>query len=337
MGRVVIDIKGLIPGYVNGSGASFKYPALNIVALNNELIALVGRNGVGKSTLLRTLSRLQPALSGNVYINGVSTNTISHSEFAKLVSFIPSEPAHASHTTVYEFVAMARYPYKGWFEKLRADDHEMVKKAIGAVGMWSYCNRFIDNLSDGERQRVMIAFAIAQDTPIIIMDEPTAYLDLPNKFEVMRLLREQSASGKTVIISTHDLQTAFGLVDTIWLMLPDGIRVGAPEDIVLSGSLNRLMDSTSVMFDIKTGHFVYKHNTRKKASIVGADSHVKRWTAHALQRLGFEVQLTENCSSDICVQVVKQEGKVQWILGTTDRNPTFDSIRDLTIYLKSKI
>jgi iron complex transport system ATP-binding protein len=335
MSGIVVDIKGLVSGYRNGSASGYRYPTFNAVALGGELIALVGRNGVGKSTLLRTLARLQPALSGKIFVKGVETHQIPIAEFAQLVSFIPSEPAHASHTTVYEFVSMARYPYHGWFEALNEDDHRIVQAAIDAVGMQSFYHRFIDNLSDGERQRVMIAFAIAQDTPIIMMDEPTAFLDLPNKFEVMRLLREQAQMGKTIIISTHDLQTAFGLVDTIWLMLPDGIRVGAPEDIVLSGNLNRLMDDTPVFFDLKSGQFVYKHQTKRLACILGGSANIKKWTSHALRRMGYEVEFAHLADASVYIQVQEHEGKVQWILGRSERNPTFDSIRNLCIYLKS--
>lgn len=335
MNGVVIDIKGLVSGYRNGSASAYRYPAFNAVALRGELIALIGRNGVGKSTLLRTLARIQPSLDGNVLIKGVNFQQISGSEFAQLVSFIPSEPAHASHTTVYEFVSMARYPYRGWFEALSNDDRKLVDDAISAVGMQDFRSRFIDNLSDGERQRVMIAFAIAQDTPIIMMDEPTAFLDLPNKFEVMRLLREQALKGKTVIISTHDLQTAFGLVDTIWLMLPDGIRVGAPEDIVLSGNLNRLMDDTPVFFDLKSGQFAYKHQTKLMACVLDGSPNIKKWTSHALRRMGYEVEFSDLADASVYIQIQEHEGKVQWILGRSYRNPTFDSIRNLCIYLKN--
>lgn len=335
MNGIVIDIKGLVSGYRNDRASAYRYPAFNAVALRGELIALIGRNGVGKSTLLRTLARLQPSLDGNVFIKGVNLRQITGPEFAQLVSFIPSEPAHASHTTVYEFVCMARYPYHGWFEALNDDDRKLVDDAISAVGMLNFRHRFIDNLSDGERQRVMIAFAIAQDTPIIMMDEPTAFLDLPNKFEVMRLLREQAQNGKTIIISTHDLQTAFGLVDTIWLMLPDGIRVGAPEDIVLSGNLNHLMDDTPVFFDLKSGQFVYRHPTKLMACVLGGSPNIKKWTSHALRRLGYEVEFSPIADAGTYVQIQEHEGKVQWILGRDDQNPTFDSVRNLCIYLKS--
>lgn len=336
MAGVIIDIKDLVSGYTNGNASVFRYPAFNAVALRGELIALVGRNGVGKSTLLRTLARLQPALSGNFFIKGTNSMQIPISEYAQLVSFIPSEPAHASHTTVYEFVSMARYPYRGWFEPLNEGDYQIVRNAIEAVGMSKFYSRFIDNLSDGERQRVMIAFAIAQDTPIIMMDEPTAFLDLPNKFEVMRLLREQAQKGKSIIISTHDLQTAFGLVDTIWLMLPDGIRVGAPEDIMLSGNLNRLMDNTPVYFDLKSGQFVYEHQTKRLACVLGGSTSIRKWTSHALRRLGYDVEFANLNEASVWVQIQEHEGKIQWILGRDDQNPTFDSIRSLCIYLKSQ-
>lgn len=332
--NLTIEVKHLQVGYNGKSTSDFNYPEINVTALNNELIALVGRNGVGKSTLLRTIARLQKSIAGNILINGKEVEKTDRNKLATLLSFIPAEPVHSPNTTVYDFVSLARYPYHSWFDALNTSDKFVIERALKAVEMVSYKNRQIDRLSDGERQRAMIAFAIAQDTPIILMDEPTAFLDLPNKFEVVRLLKEQSENGKTVILSTHDIQTAFGFVDTIWLMLPDGLRVGAPEDMVLTDAINRLMKDTLVKFDLNTGQFDYNIPKQKSVIISGEDKSIINWTAHALARLGYQTVKKVKNENTLSVEILNNEGKVQWCLNEVQRKPTFDSIRNLCIYLK---
>lgn len=329
-----IRIQDLRVGYATSNQNGFSYPTINCNAMEAELIALVGRNGIGKSTLLRTIAKLQPILSGQIDITGQSIETVGLSVFARLVSFIPAEPVHSPNTTVADFVSLARYPYHGWFDSLNSNDEQAIENSLIAVNMLSYKHRFIDRLSDGERQRAMIAFAIAQDTPIILMDEPTAFLDLPNKFEVIRLLKEQSKLGKTVILSTHDLQTAFGLVDTIWLMLPDGIKVGAPEDIVLSGSLNQLMEETSVSFDLSTGQFLYRQLRSHAAQIAAEDNKLYQWTKHALERIGYTIPASNPDENSLLVEVTDSEGRVQWCLNQLAHKPTFDSLKDLCLFIK---
>ncbi|HOC37218.1 MAG TPA: ABC transporter ATP-binding protein [Tenuifilaceae bacterium] len=330
----VIGIKNLVVGYGEGAMSDFTYPPINANAYKGEMVALVGRNGAGKSTLLRTISRLQPMMNGEITVNGATLESIGRSEFSQLISFIPAEPVRLPNTTVSDFITLARYPYHGWFDGLSHTDTTMVGKALKAVNLFDYRNRFLDRLSDGERQRVMVAFAIAQDTPVILMDEPTAFLDLPSKFEIVRLLREQTLLGKTVIISTHDLQTAFGFVDTIWLMLREGIRIGSPEDLVLTGAIDSLMDGTLVKFDMSSGQFKYTNSKTLSAYVSGSKRSLVKWTAHALERLGYHVSSIVLDTTSLQVEVMETEGKIQWCIENHKHKPTFDSLRNLCLFIK---
>lgn len=333
---ITLELKDLQIGYNKESNSTFNYHPINVAANNNELIALIGRNGAGKSTLLRTLARLQPELGGHFRIEDRTAALFTPNEFARHVSFIPSEPVYLPHTTVYDFVSRARYPYHGWFDSLTRTDRRIIQKALNDVGIAAFRERYLTCLSDGERQRVMIAFAIAQDTPIILMDEPTAFLDLPNKFELVGLLREQTEQGKTVILSTHDLQTAFSFVDTIWMMLPDGLQVGAPEDSVLTDTINRLMQETPVRFDSHSGQFNFTNPLNKHAVISGGNSLTLHWTGRALARIGYATETPPRSKQSLHIEIIEHEGKVQWCLSNTPHNPTFDSLRDLCLYLKAK-
>lgn len=329
-----ISIHNLVVGYEPSNQGNYKYQPITCGANSGELIALIGRNGVGKSTLLRSIAKLQKPLSGQVIINGIDIENITREQLSKIVSYIPAEPVHCPNSTVRDFVSLARYPYHGWFNSLTNNDWCIVDKAIDAVGMKNLSSRFIDFLSDGERQRAMIAFAIAQDTSIVLMDEPTAFLDLPNKFEVVRLLKDQSISQKTIIISTHDIPTAFSMVDTIWLMLPNGFKIGAPEDLIISDTINELMLDSKVKFDSISGQFFYTFQHKKRAHLIAPNGIVSTWTSHALTRNGFSIEpeITENT---LVVEVEKINDHLTWNVSAHEQKYQFSSIRELSLFIKT--
>ena len=329
----IIDIIDLEIGYTKTAKSNLFYPPINISVTKGDFIALVGRNGVGKSTFLRSISRHQPSLSGDVKISEVPFMSIERSELAKMVSYIPAEPIHAANMTVFEFVSLARYPYNGWFGAIGRYDKELIHSALESVSMTSFRNREIDYLSDGERQRAMIAFAVAQDCDIVLMDEPTAFIDLPSKFEIVHLLKELTLKGKTVIFSTHDLHTAIREVDTIWLMLNDGFKVGSPEDLALNNSLNRLFDRTDIYLDLKSGDFLSRKESNRSINLISENEIYYTWTKHALERLGFSIVIGEDCSIPI-VECIEQDNCWAWILTSNGKTIKFDSISNLCSYLK---
>ena len=257
MKHKTIELRQLSIGYEGKNNT--KIVARNIDATINkgELTCLLGANGVGKSTLLRTLSAFQNRLDGEIIIQGKSINTYNDKELAKVISVVLTEKCDIRNMTVTELVGLGRSPYTGFWGTLSKRDLTEVKKAIALVRIENLAERMVHTLSDGERQKVMIAKALAQDTPIIYLDEPTAFLDFPSKVEVMQLLHRLSReTDKTVFLSTHDLELALQIADKIWLMdKKHGICIGTPEDLSLDGSLSRFFSHKGILFDKETGLF----------------------------------------------------------------------------------
>ena len=201
-----------------------------------EFSIIIGRNGTGKSTVLKTMSRLIPALSGNIYLNNKLLNSYSSKEFPKTISFVTTDLPRNPVMTVIEMVSLGRFPYTNWTGALNKTDRSEVEKALELTGLKSHENKPLYMISDGERQRAMIARTLAQNTPVIILDEPTAFLDLPNKYELVSLLAELTvSSGKTILLSTHDTGIAFRFPDKLLIMNEKTITSGAPEDMFLNG------------------------------------------------------------------------------------------------------
>jgi iron complex transport system ATP-binding protein len=234
----ILTIDSLEIGYKSGSKKMKLMPPLTASANRGELIAVIGRNGIGKSTLLRTIIGLQPSLGGKVTINGENLSGIPRIELARRVGYISTEIIRVSNMTVYDLVALGRFPHTNWIGKIDDRSSEAISDAIEKTGMRNLAGRYVAELSDGERQRVMIARVLAQDAEIMLMDEPLAFLDLIGKFELANLIRNLSGAGKTIIFSTHDLNIAIKIADRIWLMLKDGLTDGSPKTLVEQGSFD---------------------------------------------------------------------------------------------------
>jgi len=288
------------------------FKPFSIEGNEGELIALVGRNGTGKSTLLRTLAGLQSPLSGRIHFSGKSLQDLTRIQRATMLSFVPAEPVKIPNLEVRNFVGISRFPYTGWNGGLSDADWKIVDESLQHVDMMNLAGKDITQISDGERQRAMIAFALAQDTKIILLDEPTAFLDLPNKFEMVRLLSKLAFSqGKTIVYSTHDLQGAIHEADTIWMMLPLGLLAGTPEELALSRSFDQLLENSNVLFDIQTGTF----RNRKTAGIeinIDGEGATLHWTKKMLQRIGYKV--VDNESAELKIFCITENLKTQWIL-----------------------
>lgn len=222
---------------------------------SGRLTCLLGENGVGKSTLLRSLAGFQPLLGGTIVIGGRSLRDYSDRELARTVGVVLTERLDLAQMTVRELVAMGRQPYTGFWGRLNGEDDAVVEQAIGLVGIEVLTSRLVSTLSDGERQKVMIAKALAQQTPIIYLDEPTAFLDYPSKVDMLLLLRRISReAGKTVFLSTHDLELALQVADVVWLMERGGrLTIGAPRELASDGVLGRFVErSAGVRFEPET-------------------------------------------------------------------------------------
>lgn len=332
----ILNINNLEIGYsVKKKQNKILFENINLSANSGELIALVGKNGIGKSTLLRNIAGLQEPFNGDILFYTKKLKKYKRSEFACLVSFVSTEIVNVSNLKVFDLVALGRFPHTNWMGKLQTKDIVKSNDAIDMVGMHSYLNTNVNEISDGERQRVMIARTLAQDTNIIVLDEPTAFLDLPNKYEIVHLLNKLSKEeNKTIIFSTHDLNIAIQEADKIWLMLEDEIIEGAPEDLILNEKFNKLFKDSNLSFDKIKADFRMKKKHVSKIGLIG-DGIYYTWTKKALERLGYSV-LKDN-KTDLCIEIEQGNDYCKWLLKDEKETHKFDSIYDLSLHLKVQI
>ncbi len=287
----ILTTNHLSIGYSKKGKTDIIQSDLNLELRAGELVCLIGPNGSGKSTLLRTLTGLQKPLSGHTFINGQDIAGISMHEKALLFALVLTDRVDIENATVLDIVAFGRQPYSSWWGTTSAVDAKIVNEAIVMVHLEDMQQRLVSELSDGERQRVMIAKALAQDTSIIMLDEPTAHLDLPNRVEIMLLLHKLAhKTAKAIILSTHELDLALQAADRIWLMSAGnkGIECGVPEDLVFNGSFNRTFESKSYFFNAANGNFSMNYPMTGEVSVSG-DKTRMYWTLRALARAGFMV------------------------------------------------
>lgn len=285
--KETIKIQNLSIGYVGKNDV--KVVAKNITAtiFSGELTCLLGANGVGKSTLLRTLSAFQPKLEGDIYIEGKEISEFNDKQLSHLISVVLTEKPDIRNMTVEELVGLGRSPYTGFWGTLTTEDKQVVNHSIHLVGIEALQGRMIQTLSDGERQKVMIAKALAQETPVVYLDEPTAFLDYPSKVEMMQLLFKLSReTDKTIFLSTHDLELALQIADKLWLMDKEkGVRIGAPEDLSLDGSLGNYFARKGIVFDLETGLFRVENYFTRRIGLQGEGVRLMM-VAKALKRIG---------------------------------------------------
>ena len=259
MNAETVILKNLSIGYCTKNDTRKVAESINASILQGELTCLLGANGVGKSTLLRTLSAFQPALDGEILVYNSLTShllpltSFSDKEVSRLIGVVLTEKPDIRNMSVRELVALGRSPYTGFWGTLHNEDWQVVDEAIDAVRISVLRDRMVHTLSDGERQKVMIAKALAQQTPIIFLDEPTAFLDFPSKVEMMQLLRRLAREAqKTIFLSTHDFELALQVADKLWLMETGGVSIGSPKELAQSGALARYVERPGITFDAQT-------------------------------------------------------------------------------------
>lgn len=242
---VALCARNLTTGYRSGRHARVVHRKLNFALEHSKLTALLGPNGAGKSTLMRTLAGLQPPLEGEVWVEGKALRAFSAMELARKLAVVLTDRVEVSYMPAYALAALGRYPYTGWDGRLTPEDEQIVQEAMRAARCEGLAARMVAELSDGERQRVMIARALAQQTPIIFLDEPTAFLDLPRRVEIMHLLRDLAhQTGRALLVSTHDLDLALRFADVLWLMGRDSTFItGTPSALLARGELLRVFSA----------------------------------------------------------------------------------------------
>ena len=287
MKETTIRLCDLSIGYPDKHNTKRVAEHLNASIHSGELTCLLGTNGVGKSTLLRTLSAFQPPLGGNIDLLDRPLSTYDDRQLATVIGVVLTEKSDIRNMTVEELVGLGRSPYTGFWGTLKESDRRIVHEAIARVRIEPLTQRMVHTLSDGERQKVMIAKALAQETPIIFLDEPTAFLDFPSKVEVMQLLHNLTHTlQKTVFMSTHDLELALQIADKIWLMdRTNGIAIGTPEDLSLEGKLSSFFSRKGITYDTETGFFRIDTDYRREIHLQGHGSRYAM-VRKALQRNG---------------------------------------------------
>jgi len=338
MNKPVLKTQDLTIGYTSRKRArKVVSENMSLSLTPGEVVCLIGPNGAGKSTLLRTLTGLQLPLEGKVFIDNRELSKLTPFELARSVGIVLTERVNVGMLSVFTLVSFGRYPYTDWMGRLSPADAEIINWAIQSVGAEELALRNVNELSDGERQKVMIARALAQQPQVIILDEPTAFLDVPRRVEMMSLLRQLSRdTGTAILFSTHDLELALRTADRIWLMPVGGkIQVGAPEDLILSGALENTFKNNGVEFDKWHGSFIITRKLNKHITLYG-DGFNALWTQKALEREGFLVN-KETDDSPIHVRVEVQNGQPSWKLNVQNESTQHSTIYELITTLRKKI
>lgn len=253
----ILSTSNLSIGYKTKSATTTIAENLNLNLQQGKLIALIGANGIGKSTLLRTITGIQKPISGTVLLNEKNIHELDALTLAQNLSVVLTEKLPPSNLTVWELIALGRQPYTNWIGKLTEEDIAKINEAIELTQIGHLAQKKHYEISDGQLQKVLIARALAQDTPIIILDEPTTHLDLSHKVSVFKLLKKLSQeTQKCILFSTHDIDLAIQLSDEMIIMTPDNVIQDDPCSLITKGSFNALFKDEHIQFDGEKGKFV---------------------------------------------------------------------------------
>ena len=308
-----IETSNMTFGYnPEGKPAKILLTGVDLQLNSSELICLIGANGTGKSTILRTLSGLLPVLEGSVKVLGNDLKKIKAADLARQLSVVLTDVVPSSDVSVYDILSLGRFPYTRWDGKLSAEDEEILNDTAEVLEIKNLLNKKYYELSDGERQKVMIGRAITQETDIILLDEPTAFLDLPYRVEIMRILRELAHKyQKCILMSTHNLDLAIRMADRLVLIVNDGrITTGVPEDLIIDGVFEKVFISKDVKFDPFSGDY-FIDIPRKSNIHVSGEGLFYTWTKRALERIGYKVE--NNAPAQAKVKIEDKTGLTYWV------------------------
>lgn len=299
MNGAILKAKNLTIGYhVDGNLQKALLSGLNFNVYQGDMICLMGPNGCGKTTLFRALSGLNKQLHGEITINDRLIDLYSPVEMASLVSVVLTDKIEVSDLTVKDIVTLGRYPYTNFWGQLSKKDKIKIEEAIKILNLELLADCFYEKLSDGQKQKVLIARALAQDTPILILDEPTTFLDIPKKMEIMQILKKISREKNVaVLFSSHDWDLVLETSTKVWLINENGELVdGMPEDLILKGVVGKCFSHNKFFFNQEIGCFKEKIHKGQGVYVYGISGKNRIWTIHALNKVGLEVysELKEN-------------------------------------------
>jgi iron complex transport system ATP-binding protein len=332
----LLQLRGLVPGYVTRGRRTPVTSRIDETLEAGELACLIGPNGAGKSTLMRTMAGLHAPLDGVVLFKGSDLHRMAPAERARALAIVLTDVIHVPMLSAYDLVAFGRVPFTDWSGTLTARDRSVVEQALEAVGAAPLASRQVVELSDGERQRVMIARALAQEPSAMILDEITGFLDLPRRIEIMRLLRRAAHdTGCAVLLSTHDLDLALRTADRIWLLPKDRpLRAAMPETLVLDGAFQAAFSLDDVAFDEESGSFRVRHPRYWPVAVSG-DSTAVMWTERALERHGF-YSVEDGAGSDVRIEVTRSAATIYWTLHLADGLQTHETLDEVIEALRRR-
>ncbi|MDD6140225.1 MAG: ABC transporter ATP-binding protein [Bacteroidales bacterium] len=282
----IIYTESLSAGYRKRKSVTTVLHDVNLELHVGELVSLLGANGAGKSTLIRTICGLQPPLAGKVIIDYKDVERLTPRQLSKIIALVTTERTYAGGLTVGELVGLGRHPHTGFLGRLDEHDRQIVAAAIEKVGISHKATSYVAELSDGERQKAMIAKALAQEAPVIILDEPTAFLDVASRIEVLQLLHDLARDDRrTILISSHDIQQSMALSDRLWIVSDSGeIVSGVTEDLILADKISLLFNNRNVAFDAATGDFLTTRKGARQITVKADSAELYKWIANALRR-----------------------------------------------------
>ncbi len=334
-GQPVLESLDLSVGYRSRRRVRRVLEGLNLTVSRGEFIALLGPNGVGKSTLLKTFSAIQRPLAGTVRLGGRPLSRLKPAEIAKGLSVVLTDRLDVGSLSAYKVVELGRHPHTGWGGRLTAYDHRVTRWAILSVGAVDLAHRDVNELSDGERQRVMVARALAQQPRVMLLDEPTAYLDVSSRVKLTGLLRRLARRNNlAVVFSTHDLEIALRTADTVWLLAPGGeLHVGGPEDLVLGGQVARAFQGDDLAFNPLERCFRLQQESAGRALVRGNGLTAALGRA-ALEREGYEVARASEGPADISV-TISETGGALWEAESGGLSRRGDSLAQLAAFARA--
>ena len=330
--KVVIQGKDLSIGYRTGKKEKIVHKHLNFQLHSGELTCLLGANGAGKSTLLRTLSASQPSLSGELRMLDKPVSEYTEKERSRTIGVVLTDKTFTGGLSVYELVALGRQPHTGFFGRLQKEDKRIIEEAMEQVGIAHKAKNYTAELSDGERQKVMIAKSLVQECPLILLDEPTAFLDVVSRIEIMHLLHRLAIEqDKAILLSTHDIEQALVLSDKLWLLTKgEGLQCGVTEDLILSHRMDSLFPHKDIRFDYDHGVYYPTVGGQRKICVSCEDKTLLHWTMNALNRHGYQCVSTPDAEIP-CLKVLSSK-ELEWTeKGITSHHTSFESLHSLII------
>lgn len=319
--KPTIEISNLSTGYQSKKRTKIVAKDISAQISCGELTCLLGTNGVGKSTLMKTLCHFLPRLGGDIAIMGKPLEDYTDASLAKVISVVLTDKLMIRNMRVDELVALGRSPYTGFWGVISDKDREIVHRSLKQVGIPHLAGRMLHTLSDGERQKALIAKALAQETPIILLDEPTAFLDFPSKVEMMQLLHRLSRDEqKTIFMSTHDLELALQIADKLWLLDKEkAVQIGTPEDLAIHNVLHRFVTHEGISFDADSGLFRVVYRFHSHVEVIG-EGVAYQMLCKGLHRHGITTQKIEDTQATDISIICREGDTIQYEISHKDNN-----------------